>query len=330
MSRIKETDRLALLDDHAGHWTGANALPTGPVVLDLNTNPPSTLTLAQFEQLREDYRTLSGAETHLELTILPTLREDRDLLFGTNVEDETALWFWLMKYKPAVRLKLGRKKSLARTIPNVGAITPGDYVDIIQRFVDHWELVDAVLPAPFVLGTLTLADLIAKRDAIEAKAKLIRKKEPALALLRQQREDFFGDVNEDNREDTSLVTILETYHVAIELKFPGNAIVATLPRIFPEQAGPLPKFKFNWRDLGTGQLKTWLADPALAAATTLYLKEGAVEQTKPFTPGEKDTVSAQTWTGITMVGELDVLELRDGDGRTIARGNRDAGLVEVI
>ncbi len=328
MGRIKEADRLPLLDNHAGHWTEANALPGGPVVLDLNTTPPSTLTLAQFEQLREDYETKSDAETELELTLLPTLRGDRDILFGPNAEDETALWFWLMKYKPAVRLKLGRKKSLARTVPNVGVVTPGDYVDIIQRFVDHWELVNAALPAPFVLGTMTLADLITKRDAIEAKTKLIRKKEAALALLRQQREDFFGDVSEDDRDDTSLVTIMETYHVAIELKFPGQPIVSTLPRIFPEQDGPLPKFKFNWRDLGGGSLKTWLADPAVTAATTLYLKEGAVEQTKPFTPGAEDTVTAQTWTGITMVGELDVLELRDGDGKTVARGNRDVGLVE--
>ncbi len=329
MGRIKEADRLDLLDDHAAHWGEANALGAA-IVLDLNTVPPSTLTLAQFEQLREDYEAKRDAETELEQTILPTLRQDRDILFGTSVTDETAVWFWLMKYKPAVRLKLGRKKSLARTIPNVGAITPGDYVDILQRFIDHWELVNPALPAPFVLGTMTLADLILKRDAIEAKTKLIRKKEAALALLRQQREDFFGDVSEDDREDTSLVTIMETYHVAIETKFPGQPIVTTLPRIFPEQDGPLPKFKFNWRDLGGGQLKTWLADPGLEDATTLYLKEGAVEQTKPFTPGEEDTITAQTWTGITMVGELDVLELRDGEGKTIARGNRDVGLGEPI
>lgn len=330
MGRIKEADRLDLLDDHIGHWTEANALTGGPVVLDLNTVPPSTLTLAQFEQLREDYEAKGNAENELEHTVLPTLRTDRDLIFGTSAEDEGGVWFWLNKYKAAVRLKLGRKKSLARTIPNVGVVTPGDYVDIIQRFMDHWELVNAALPAPFVLGTMELDDLIEKRDAIEAKAKLIAKKEAALALLRQQREDFFGDVNEDDRDDTSLVTIMETYHVAIELKFPGQPIVTTLPRIFPEQDGPLPKFQFNWRDLGGGQLKTWLADPGLETATTLYLKEGAVEQTKPFTPGEEDTVTAQTWTGITMVGELDVLELRDGDGRTVARGNRDNTLVEPV
>lgn len=330
MGRIIEAKRLPLLDDHAGHWTGANALPGGPVVLDLNTNPASTLTLAQFEQLREDYETKSEAESELEFTLLPTLREDRDILFGANAEDEDGVWFWLMKYKPAIRLKLGRRKSLARTLPNLGTVTPGDYVDIIQKFLDHWELVNAALPAPFVLGTMTLASLTTLRNDIEAKTKLIRKKEAALALLRQQREDFFGDVGEDDRDDTSLVTILETYHVAIELKFPGQPIVTTLPRIFPEQDGPLPKFKFNWRDLGGGSLKTWLADPAITTATTLFLKEGAVQQTKPFTPGVEDTVTAQTWTGITMVGELDMLELRDGDGKTMGRGNRDAGLVEPI
>lgn len=38
---------------------------------------------------------------------------------------------------------------------------------------------------------------------------------------------------------------------------------------------------------------------------------------------------AQTWTGVTMVGELDVLELRDATGRTIARGRRDTTPAEV-
>jgi hypothetical protein len=215
MGRIKETDRLPVLDDHIGHWTEANALPGGPIVLDLNTTPASPLTLVQFEALREDYETKRDAENELEQTILPTLRADRDGLFGLNAEDQNSIWFWLANYKSAVRLKLGRRTALARTIPNLGTIIPGEYVHILQRFIDHWEQVNATLPAPFVLGTLTLANLLAKRDAIEAKIKLIAKKEAALALQREQREDFFGDVGEDDRDDTSLVTILETYHVAI-------------------------------------------------------------------------------------------------------------------
>ena len=39
--------------------------------------------------------------------------------------------------------------------------------------------------------------------------------------------------------------------------------------------------------------------------------------------------AAQTWDGVTMVGELDALELRDATGRTIARGRRDTTLAEV-
>ena len=74
MGRIKETDRLQVLDDHIGHWTEANALTGGPVILDLNTDPASTLTLAQFETLREDYETKSDAENELEHTLLPMLR----------------------------------------------------------------------------------------------------------------------------------------------------------------------------------------------------------------------------------------------------------------
>ena len=81
-------------------------------------------------------------------------------------------------------------------------------------------------------------------------------------------------------------------------------------------------------DLGNGQLKTWLLDPGLATATTLYLREGILQQTKPFTPINAGNVTTQTWSGITMVGDLDALELHDGDGKTVARGNRDGGLGE--
>ena len=328
MGRIKENDRLPVLDAHAGHWTEANALPGDPVLLTLNTDPPTTLSLAQFETHRDDYETKSDAENDLQLAVLPTLRNDRDLLFGTSADDTAGIWFWLVKYKAAVRLKLGRKTALARTIPNLGTITPGDYVDIIQHFINHWELVNAALPAPFILGTLTLAGLIARRDAIEAKTRVISKKEAALALLRQQRESLYGDVSEDQREETSLVTLMETYHIAIETTFPGQPIVTTLPDIFPPQAPPPHKFKYNWRDLGGGQLKTWLLDPGLSTPTTLYLQEGTVQQTKPFLPAPKDTLTTQTWTNITMVGELDLLELRDGDGKTVARGQWDNTLVE--
>ena len=47
------------------------------------------------------------------------------------------------------------------------------------------------------------------------------------------------------------------------LTFPGQPIADTLPRIFPQEAATLPRFDFNWRDLGGGQLKTWLRDPGV-------------------------------------------------------------------
>ena len=37
MGRIKENDRLPVLDAHSGHWTEANALPDGPGLLTLDT-----------------------------------------------------------------------------------------------------------------------------------------------------------------------------------------------------------------------------------------------------------------------------------------------------
>ena len=148
MGRIKENDRLPVLDAHAGHWTEANALPDGPVILTLNTDPPSTLSLARFETHRDDYEAKSEAENELQLATLPTLRNDRDLLFGTSANDTNGIWFWLIKYQASVRLKLGRKTALARTIPNLGTIPPGEYVDIIQHFINHWELVNAALPDP--------------------------------------------------------------------------------------------------------------------------------------------------------------------------------------
>jgi hypothetical protein len=328
MPRIPYDARLTMLDAHIGHWTEANTLAGGPVIITLNTTPSSTYALTDLQAGREAYQDKCDEILELDETTLPALRSERDDFFGLNAKDKDGIWFWLSQYKENVALHVGRRHALARTVPNLAVVTPAEYLKIIQRFIDHWERVNAAFAAPFVLGTLTLASLTTKHGLLEDKIEAVGKAEIALAVAREEREQMFGDVAEEARLDNSLITRLEQYHGTITLKFPGEPIANTLPRIFPEQDGPLPKFKFNWRDLGGGNLKTWLADPALEDVTTLYLKEGAVEQTKPFTPGVEDTVTAQTWTGITMVGELDVLELRDGDGKTVARGNRDVGLVE--
>ena len=83
------------------------------------------------------------------------------------------------------------------------------------------------------------------------------------------------------------------------------------------------------------------------------LRSGAASKSSLFTPGRSQAlqwevhgegrrgglepaygigglpVKAQTWAGVTMVGELDVLELRDATRHTVARGRRDATLAEV-
>lgn len=330
MSRLNEAEQLNVIDTHLSHWGEANALGSGPVELARNTTPPSTFTLAQLQAQRTLYVGQTDAITTLEETTLPALRSERDTLFGANAEDVNGVWFWLLLYKPNVTSWLGPRHPLAKTVPNLGNVFPGEYENILKRFHAHWTRVNAAGPAPFTLEAFTLATLKSRWDAIVAKNLEITDAEGDLVLARQQREDLFGDQPEDQREDNSIIAHLLLYHGRIAVKFPGQPIARTLPRIFPEEAAPLPKFKFNWRALDGGQVKTWLADPAVNAATTLFLKEGAAEQTKPFTPGAKDTVTAQTWSNLTVVGELDALELRNGDGRTVARGIRDAGLGEPV
>lgn len=330
MSRLNEAEQLNVIDTHIAHWGEADALAGGPVEIPLNTTPPSKFTLAQLQAQRTLYVGLTDTNTTLEETTLPALRAERDALFGLNAEDLNGVWFWLLLYKPNVTSWLGARHPLAKTVPNLGHVFPGEYENILKRFHAHWTRVNAAGAAPFTLEVFTLATLKTRWNAIIAKNLEIPDAEGDLVLARQQREDLFGDQPEDQREDNSIIARLLLYHGRIAVKFPGQPIARTLPRIFPEEQATLPKFKFNWSDLGGGQIKTWLADPGVSAAATLYLKEGAAEQTKPFTPGVEDTVTAQTWSNLTVVGELDVLELRNGDGRTVARGIRDAGLPEVV
>ena len=326
MPRLTESERLTMLDGQIGHWLQANALAGGPVVINLNTTPPSTFTLAALQALRESYEDKSDQILELVETTLPALRSERDTLFGANASDVSGLWYWLTHYKANVLAWLGPKHAVAKVVPNLGDVTPGDYQKIIQRFVDHWERVNAV-GNPMLLGTMTLASLITKRNEMEAKNKEISHADLTLSVAREEREDLFGDQPEEEREDTSIIARLLQYHALIPVKFPGQPIAATLPRIFPDASGPAP-LRYNWRDLGGGQLKTWVRDPGFATGTVLFLREGAVQQEKPFVPGAAGDITAQTWTGITMVGELDRLELRNAAGHTLALGTRDTGLAE--
>lgn len=326
MPRLTDAERLTMLDGQIGHWLEANTLAGGPVVLNLNTTPASTFALAALQALREGYEDKTDEILELVETIMPALRSERDTLFGPNAADVTGLWYLLTQYKDHVRAWLGGRHALSKVVPNLGEVSPGDYQKIIQRFVDHWERVNAAGNA-MLLGTMTLANLTTKRNDMEAKSKEIRNAELALAVAREEREDLFGDQPDDEREDPSIIARLLQYHTAIRVRFPGQPIATTLPRIFPDEGGPAP-LRYNWRELGGGQLKTWVRDPGFATGTVLFLREGAVQQTKPFAPGVTGDVTAQTWSGITMVGELDLLDLRTADGHTLAHGSRDTNLAE--
>ena len=215
MPRIPDNDRLSLLDHHISHWIQADLLANGPVVIQLNTVPPSTYTLADLDAGRAAYQAKHNLILELDATTLPVLRSERDDLFGINSKDKDGIWFYLTLYKEHIVLHVGRRHALARTVPNLAIVTPAEYLTIIQRFIDHWERVNAGFPAPFVLGTMTLVALVTKRGLLADKIEAVGKAEGALDLAREEREQMFGDVSEDDRRDDSLITRMEQYHAAI-------------------------------------------------------------------------------------------------------------------
>jgi hypothetical protein len=331
MPRLNESERLTMLDLQIPHWGLADALAGGPIVLPI-INPdgtPGTYTRADLIAQRAAYQTLTDAIMALEETTLPALRSERNDLFGIDGTDVDGVWIRLLSYKAMVVARLGARHALARTIPNLGEVLVKDYLNIIERFHTHWLRVNAALPvaAPLVIGPLTAALLLARHVALTAKLKEVSDAELELSVKRADREQLFGDEAAEVREPNSIIARLLQYHATILATFPNQPIADTLPRIFPQDAASLPRFDFNWRDLGGGQLKTWLRDPGLNDAVQAHLEEGAVTLNQAYAQGAP--VQAQTWAGITMVGELDVLELRDATGHTIARGRRDATLAEV-
>jgi hypothetical protein len=331
MPRINETERLAMLDLHLPHWSLADALAGGPVVLPI-INPdgtPGTYTRADLVAQRAAYEALTDAILALEETTLPALRSERDDIFGIDGTDVDGVWIRLLGYKALVVSRLGARHALARTIPNLGTVRVSDYLDLIERFHAHWLRVNAALPvaAPLVVGPMTAALLLARHAALKAKIKEVSDAELELSVKRADREQLFGDEAAEVREPNSIIARLLQYHATIQGNFPGQPIADTLPRIFPQEAASLPRFDFNWRDLGGGQLKTWLRDPGVDDAAEVHLEEGAVTLNQAYAQGAP--VQAQTWAGVTMAGELDMLELRDATGHTIARGRRDTTLAEV-
>ena len=62
----------------------------------------------------------------------------------------------------------------------------------------------------------------------------------------------------------------------------------------------------------------------------MFLKEGVIEITQPVTSTTHGSVQTHIFNGVTLVGDLDEFELRNGDGATIARGVRDTSLPEPV
>lgn len=115
----------------------------------------------------------------------------------------------------------------------------------------------------------------------------------------------------------------------IQTMFPGQPIALTLPRVFSEGGPPtLPTFRFNWIAQAGNVVKTWIETPNLPVGALMFLHEGVVELTQPFNPDNPGGTQTHLWNAVQVIGNLDELEIRNGDGTTIARGTRDNSFAE--
>jgi hypothetical protein len=297
MGRIKESDRLPTVDGHVGHWTEADALAGTPIEIETGYG------LAQLQAQRDEYDAKGDDILQLAETELPSLRAERDALFGES-DHTTGARFRLLLYKPLVKSKLGVRHPLVKTVPNIGRVVPATYLRITDRFLDHWARVNAALPTPLEIGDFAIADLQTAHTELEDKIKAITAAaDGQLPLLRAEREMLFGDVAEDDREATSIIARLQLYQLTIQTQFPGQPIADSLPELFPSTTpGSLPTFSFNWNEPSPGQVQVWFSVPNLAATASVFMKEGIAEQTVPIdvSPGAVQTV---TWDNVTMVDD---------------------------
>lgn len=323
MPRIPIQDRLQVVDAHLSHWQQADAENGTPIEIVTGYGA------AQLQTDRDTYeaKDLEVAQLDADLT---DARAQRDAIWGTSPNDEDGAWFRLTQYKNMIKARLGKRHRFARTVPNIGRATVERYLRICQQFIDHWEKVNAEVTPAVTLGTFTLAGLQTARDDLATQLTTVEQHEQTLLpLAREEREQMFGDEDEEEREETSIVARLVLYHATIEAMFPNQPLADSLPEIFPSSGGvsspTLPTFRFNWIQEVDGSVTTWLEDPGIAEATDVFLKEGAVETTQFFDPSGP-TVSSHNWPGITVIDELDALELRDDAGLTVARGEFDSTL----
>ena len=326
MARIPEALRLAIIDGHSTHWTEAEVLNGGPILIVVGYGLPELI--AQ----RTAYQALLTAIIQLEGD-LPALRAERDGIWGLSPQDDDGVWFRLTQYKALVRARLGAKYPLSRTVPNFGDLNISRYLTITQQFIDHWERVNAALPSPLTLGSFTLALLQAAYTNLDTKIKGVESSETSAAIKRAEREQLFGDEAEELREETSIIARLVLYQATLSAMFPNQPITDTLPAIFPASSSPsVTNFDFNWVTQPGGNVKLWYVapTPALTAAEQVFLKEGAFEATAPVAGTTPGSIQVHNFSGVTIVGELDELELHNAAGLTVARGVRNAGLPEPV
>lgn len=323
MTRIKEEDRLPVVDAHIGHWEQAeivNGLP-----LEIATG----FGLPQLQTLRDDYEALTDEILQLAETELPVLRAERDAAFGTSSNDPGGVWMRLLQYKAYVKATLGVRHPLVKTIPNIGRVRVGRYRKILDRFIDHWEKVDEAGGGPMTLGGFAIADLEAAAATVEARLTEIEHLEESdLPLQRAERESLFGDVPEEERQPTSIIARLHLYHITIQTQFPGQPIADSLPEIYPGEgeSSSVGTFRFNWFDMGDGSVTVWIEMPAgIDNVYAAYMREGVLDQTVGVAsmPGEVISID---WQDVTIVDEIDEIELQDEDGLTLARGERDQSI----
>ena len=323
MPRLNEQEREAVMNDFSGHYTELLGLHP-------NWDFAPGFGLPQLRVLEQQYLDLQQQITLLEDSTLVNQRAQRDALFGASGDDIGGVWFVLTLYKKMLRSRLPKNSPLLKTVPLIGVTSPGAYDAILGRFIEHWKLVNAALPpaAPLTIAAKSAADVESIRAQIAALATTVDETSiTRLAVKRAEREQLFGDVSEDEREPTSIVARLQSYSVEVESQFAGSPLAQTLPRIFPG-ATELPRFDYNFRVNGADVVIWWTMTDALkSAAAVIFLKEGIFEETRPTpaTPPYK-----VTFTGAEPQDELDEVELRDADGKTIAHGRRDASLIEPL
>ena len=321
MPRLTEAERQKLMGDFNGHYDEL-----------LETHPGWEITpgfgLPQLRALEATYNAKQAQIVALEATGMPAKRAQRDALFGLDNEDLDGVWFYLLLYKGNVKLKLGPKAALSKTAPNIGKIGPGSLDHVLESYINHWtlvnkELADKTPPQPaLVIGPITLAELTSRRAQIAALTGQIDESViTRLAVMRVQREEIMGDVREDDRAEDSVVARVSAYSIEVRSQFAGTALAQTVPRIFPKEASEtLPRFAFNFRASGAQVTLWWQMPDDVEDAAVIYLKEGAFEETRAIpATGTLQVV----FDGVATQDEIDEVELRDGDGKTVAHGRFD-------